>query len=209
MGTLTGFDSVKYATTDQELAYDETVVHADGTEGIFLDIPLIVSNRAWSENPIQNGCIVTIHYEAEEGKQVGFVGTPIIGLDEDVRAILDGGSNFKLITGLLALITFFIFVFVCILKRATAFVPQLVFAVGIMTFVYASMSLVGATTSPYLWLAVRSAAVGIFLLGASITLPKFFAKIPVKYITAVLSLAYTGLAFSVPLVNIANAEAIT
>lgn len=209
MGTLTGFDSVKYATTDQELAYDETVVHADGTEGIFLDIPLIVSNRAWSENPIQNGCIVTIHYEAEEGKQVGFVGTPIIGLDEDVRSIVGSGNNFKLITGLLALITFFIFVFVCILKRATAFVPQLVFAVGIMTFVYASMSLVGATTSPYLWLAVRSAAVGIFLLGASFTLPKFFAKIPVKYITAVLSLAYTGLAFSVPLVNIANAEAIT
>lgn len=209
MGTLTGFDSVKYATTDQELAYDETVVHADGTEGIFLDIPLIVSNRAWSENPIQNGCIVTIHYEAEEGKQVGFVGTPIIGIDEDVRAILDGGSNFKLITGLLALITFFIFVFVCILKRATAFVPQLVFAAGIITFVYASMSLVGATNSPYLWLAVRSAAVGIFLIGAGFTLPKFFAKIPVKYTAIVLSLVYMGLVFSVPLVNIANAEAIT
>ena len=138
MGTLTGFDSVSYATTDQELAYDETVVHADGTEGIYLDIPLIVSNRAWNENPIQNGCIITIHYEAEEGKQVGFVGTPIIGLDEDVRAIVDGGNNFRLITVLLALVTFFIFVFVCVLKRATAFIPQLVFAIGIMVGVYAT-----------------------------------------------------------------------
>jgi len=209
MGTLTGFDSVKYATTDQELAYDETVVHADGTEGIFLDIPLIVSNRAWSENPIQNGCIVTIHYEAEEGKQVGFVGTPIIGLDEDVRAIVDGSNRFKLITVLLALITFFIFVFVCVLKRATAFVPQLVFAVGIMVLVYASMSLVGATSLPYLWLAIRSAAIGIFLLGASLTLPKSFAKIPVKYIAVILSILYTALTFSVPFANIANTEAIT
>lgn len=209
MGTLTGFDSVSYATTDQELAYDETVVHADGTEGIYLDIPLIVSNRAWNENPIQNGCIITIHYEAEEGKQVGFVGTPIIGLDEDVRAIVDGGNNFRLITVLLALVTFFIFVFVCVLKRATAFIPQLVFALGIMVGVYASMSLVGATESPYFWMAVRSAAAGIFLLGASLTLPKMFAKIPVKYVSAALSLIYTGLAFAVPLVNVEKANAIT
>ena len=209
MGTLTGFDSVIYATTDQVLAYDETVAHADGTEGIYLDIPLIVSSRIWNENPIQNGCVITIHYEAEDGKQTGFIGTPIIGPDKDVRAIVNYGNNFRLITVLLALITFFIFVFVCILKRATAFVPQLVFAVSVMVGVYASMSLAGATSIPYVWMATRSAAVGIFLLGAALTLPKTFAKIPVKYITAVLSLIYTGLAFSAPLADTTKTDAIT
>ncbi len=209
MGTLTGFDSVSYAVTDQKLAYDETVVHADGTEGIYLDVPLIVSARVWNEHPIQNGCVITIHYEAEEGRQVGFVGTPIIGPEEDVKAIVRGGSEFRLVTVLLACITFFIFVFVCLLKRATAFIPQLVFAVAVMVGVYASMSLVDATNLPYTWMAVRAGAVGIFLLGAALTLPKTSAGIPVKCIAVLLSLLYTGLAFSVPLADVAKAETIT
>lgn len=209
MGTLTGFDSVIYATTDQTLAYDETVNHADGTEGVFLDISLNVSSRIWNENPIQNGCVITIHYEAEDGKQAGFIGTPIIGPDKDVRRIVYYGNNFRLITVLLAFITFFIFVFVCVLKRATAFVPQLVFAVSVMIGVYASMSLAGATDIPYIWMAIRSASVGIFLLGAVLSLPKNFAKIPVKYVTAVLVLIYTGLAFFAPLTDITNSGAIT
>lgn len=205
MGTLTGFDSVLYATTDQALAYDETVVHVDGTAGVYLDVPLIVSRRVWNENPIQNGCVITIHYEAEEGKQVGFIGTPIIGPDKDVRAIVDGSYTFRLVAGFLALITFFIFVFVCVLKRATAFVPQLVFAVAAMTGLYASMALSGTTDFPYVWLAVRSAAVGICLLGAALTLPKMFVKIPVKYIAVALALIYTGLAFSAQLADVAVA----
>lgn len=208
MGTLTGFDSVIYATTDQTLAYDETVAHVDGTEGIYLDIPLTVSSRIWNENPIQNGCVVTIHYEAEDGKRTGFIGTPIIGPDKDVRAIVDCGNEFRLITVLLAFITFFIFVFVCILKRATEFVPQLVFAVSVMAGAYSSMSLSGATDMPYIWMAIRSASIGIFLLGAALTLPKVFAKIPVKYITIVLALIYTALAFSAPLADVTKAEAI-
>ena len=209
MGTLTGFDSVLYATTDQALAYDETVAHADGTEGVFLDIPLIVSSRIWNENPIQNGCVITIHYEAEDGKQAGFIGTPIIGPDKEVRTIVDYGNNFRLIIVLLAFITFFIFAFVCVLKRATAFVPQLVFAISVMICVYASMSLADATDMPYIWMAIRSASVGIFLFGAALSLPNTFAKIPVKSLTAVLLLVYTGLAFFAPIANITNSETIT
>ena len=209
MGTLTGFDSASYATTDQALAYNETVVHADGTEGVYLDVPLIVSSRIWNENPIQNGCIVTIHYEAEEGKQTGFVGTPIIGPEKDVNAIVNGGAHFRLITVLLAFLTFFLFVFVCILKRATAFVPQLVFAVAVMVGVFASMSLAGETRLPYTWMAIRAAAVGIALLGAALTLPKTVLKIPVKGIAVVLSGLYLVLAFLAPLGTVAKAEVLT
>ena len=209
MGTLTGFDSVGYATTDQALAFDETVAHVDGTQGVYLDVPLIVSSRIWNENPIQNGCIVTIHYEAQEGRQVGFVGTPIIGPDREVRAVVEGGRHFRLVTALLALMTFLIFVFVCILKRARAFVPQLVFALSVLVGVFASRSLVGATTMPYGWLAIRSAAIGGFLLGASLTLPRVFVKVPVKYPAVALSLIYVGLAFAAPLGDAARVGAIT
>ncbi len=209
MGTLTGFDSVRYATTDQALAYDETVAHSDGMEGVFLDISLNVSSRIWNDNPIQNGCVITIHYEAEDGKQTGFIGTPIIGPDREVRAIVGRNNNFRLITVLLSLITFFIFVLVCVLKRATEFVPQLVFAVSVMVGAYSSMALSGATDMPYVWLGVRSGAVGLFLFGVALTLPKFFAKIPVRYITAALSLVYTALAFSSQVANTANTGAIT
>lgn len=208
LGTLTGFASTSYATTDQKLAYDESVCHADGTEGIFLDIPLLVSARIWNENPIQNGCVVTIHYEAEEGKEVGFVGTPIIGPDESVRTIVNRGNHFRLVTVLLAVITFFIFVFVCVLKRATDFVPQLVFAAAVIVGVYASMSLVGATAHPYMWMAVRAGAVGLFLLGAALTLPKKVFGFPVRLIAVALSLADVGLAFAAPLTDVAKADVI-
>ena len=203
MGNLTGFDSVRYATTDQKLAYDETVTHTDGTAGVFLDVPLIVSSRIWNGNPIQNGCVITVHYEAEEGRRVGFVGTPIIGTDEAVRAIVDRGSQFRLMTVLLACITFFIFVFVCILKRATAFVPQLVFAASVMIGVYASMMLAGETALPYLWLAVRAGTVGLFLLGAGLTLPRKIGCFYARAVTAALSALYMGLAFSAPFADTA------
>lgn len=204
LGILTGFSSVSYATTDQTLAYDESVRHADGTEGIFLDIPLLISARVWNENPIQNGCVVTIHYEAEEGKAVGFVGTPIIGPDDAVRAIVERGNRFRLVTVLLAIITFFIFVFVCVLKRATDFVPQLVFALAVMVGVYASMSLAGETDVPYVLMAVRAASVGLFLLGAALTLPRALAKIPVRAVATLLSLGCAALLFAMPLAGVAS-----
>ena len=209
LGTLTGFSSVSYATTDQTLAYDKSVLHADGTEGIFLDIPLLVSARIWNENPIQNGCVVTVHYEAEEGMAVGFFGTPIIGPDAAVRAIVNRGNHFRLITVLLAVITFFIFVFVCVLKRATDFVPQLVFAAAAAVGVYASMRLAGATDMPYTWMAIRGAAVGLFLLGAALTLPRSVAKIPIRAIATALSLGCAGLVFAAPLAGVAEAEKLT
>ncbi|HBJ18300.1 MAG TPA: hypothetical protein DDY70_00935, partial [Clostridiales bacterium] len=209
MGTLTGYDSVRYATTDKDLAYDASVRHADGTEGVYLDIPLIVSQRFWNENPIQNGCVVTIHYEAEEGRRVGFVGTPIIGPDKEVRAMVERGNTFRLVAVFLAVLTFFIFVFVCVLKRAGAFVPELVFAVAVMIGVYASLSLSRATELPYLWLAVRGAAVGVFLLGASLTLPRRAGNFPVRRIALLFSLLTIGFAFSVPLVNTAGTEMLT
>lgn len=209
LGTLTGYDSSLYATTDQTLAYDETVAHKNGTEGIFLDVPLIVSSRVWNDNPIQNGCVVTIHYEAEEGRPVGFVGTPLIGPDAQVRAVVERGRTFRFVAFLLALITFFIFVFVCLLKRATAFVPQLVFAAAVTAGTFSSLALTGATDLPYLWLAVRALSPGLFLLGAALSLPRAWHKVPARAAGVLLAILSAGCSFAAPLASTAHESALT
>lgn len=202
LGTLTGFETADYIYTDPEIEYDEKVIHTDGTKGTFLDVTLNVSKRTWNDDPISNGCVITIHYEAQDGKRAGFIGTPIIGLGDDVKQIVYQNNIIRYFTEFLALGTFFILIFVCCLKKAIYFIPQLIFAYAIFVGTCASTLFTGETATPYLWLGFRNVSFNICLLACSLTLPNRFKKIPIKFIFISLSVLTIVLAFIIPQINL-------
>lgn len=176
---------ITYSTPDET---DEDAVHATETSPLFVDVPISADGRFSRE------CIVTIHYETENDNFVGLSSNVLIGEDAAVRKAVSGNRATLLIGALLAIATFLLFIFICVLKHSLAFVPQLIFSASIFLLLISTFMMLSSTPATWLLLGMRSCSLGFMLLAGSLYLPAKIKKIPVLYVAAVFAVAASVLA---------------
>lgn len=199
VGSIDRYNVAYYGSFSAPSEFDDSVSHKTATQPVFIDIPISADHKYSKE------CIVTIHYEADNDNFVGISDGILIGEDSAVRKTVEGNRSLLLIGAIVGAATFLLFLFICVLKHSLAFVPQLIFAAGIFSALFAAYSLFGLTSVPYLVLGVRGFSVGLVLLASTMYLPKRAGRIPVLYPVFTLAAIASGIAFVLPFIATVSA----
>ena len=191
-GAIDRYNIGYYMNFSAPSEFDETVTHKTATQPVFLDIPVSADGKYSRE------CVVTIHYEADNANFVGLSGRILIGEDAAVRKTVARNRSMLLTGAIIGAASLLLFLFICVLKRSLAFVPQLLYAAGVFSVLFSTCLLFGFTAAPYFLLAVRRLSVGLILAASALYLPKKCGKIPVLYPTVAAAAAAGVLAFLSP-----------
>lgn len=192
VGSIDRYNIEYYTNYSAPSEFDDSVSHQTATKPMLIDISVS------SDSKYSRECIVTIHYETDNDNFVGIKGDILIGEDAAIQKAVTQNRLLLLIGAIIGAATLLLFLLICILKRSSSFIPQLLFAAGIFLVLFSSYLLYGSTTVPYLLLGLRRFSVGFILFASALYLPKKIGKIPVLYPVSAVAIAATVLAFLSP-----------
>lgn len=192
VGAIDRYNLEYYINNSSPSEYDDGVSHKTATKPMFLDITIPADGK-YSE-----GCKVTIHYETNNENYVGFWGPVLIGEEAAVHRAVNLNRSVLLVGAMIGASTLLLFLLICILKRSFSFIPQLLFAAGILSALFSTYMLFGYTVVPYLFSAIRRFSVGFLIFASSLYLPKKVGKVHVLYPTSAVAAVTTALAFITP-----------
>lgn len=195
LGEIDRYNIGYYVNFSSPSEFDETVMHRTATQPLFLDLSVSAESKYSRE------CAVTIHYEADNENFIGLSGGILIGEDGAVRRAVAQNRSMLLIGAIIGAATLLIFLFICILKCSRAFVPQLLFAVGVFLMLFSTYLLFGFSAAPYFVLALRRLSVALILASATLYLPKRAGWFPVLYAAVAVAAVAGVLAFLSPFCN--------
>lgn len=195
VGSIDRYNVAYYGSFSAPSKFDDGVTHKTATQPIFIDIPISTENRYSKE------CIVTIHYETDNDNFAGVTDSVLIGEDSIVRKMVENNRLLLLVGVTVAAATILLFIFICILKRSLTFVPQLLFATGVLLSLFSVYSLFGLTSVPYLVLGIRGLSIGLMIVASTLYLQKKVGKIPLMNLVAVVAAVGSILAFICPMLT--------
>lgn len=201
IGSISRYNIEYYVNYSSESEFDESVTHQSATQPLFIDIPIS------SDNKYSRECAVTIHYESDNENFVGLTGGILIGEDAAVRQAVTQNRSLLLTGAIMGAVTLLLFLFICILKRSLAFMPQLLFAISVFLAMFSGYIMFGLTAAPYFAVALRRLSVGAILFSSTLYLPKKTGRLPVLYPTAAAAITAGVLAFISPFCTSASAYA--
>lgn len=185
IGTISNYQYNDY--TVSTLA--DTKIHKSKTKPIFLDLTLFSNRKFLSPNsPIQNGVLVTIHYESLNENFTGIHGNILIGQDSAVHKVVSANKTSISFGAITAMILLAITLFVSILKhRYLDYISQILFILGIFGIMIFKYLYENQTTFPYVIQGFYDASYGIILLGGAFATNKKIGRIPIKIPLVILS----------------------
>lgn len=194
-GEISDYNSIDYSDYQKKSEF-----HSDGTEPLFIDLRFYTRRQAIGEKPLDRTIAVTVHYEAAEGKTTGFIGAPLIGPDEAVRAAISRNNTMIWILAIFTALALAIFVFLCFLKRSISFIPQVFITAGLFLFFLSHIILTGGTALPYFWTSLLKATIQLIAASAACTVSLKIKKCPLRIPLAVFAVlngfaAFYGLQF--------------
>lgn len=195
VGSIDRYNVAYYGSFSAPSKFDDGVTHKTATQPIFIDIPISTENRYSKE------CMVTIHYETDNDNFAGVTDSVLIGEDSIVRKTVENNRLLLLVGVTVAAATILLFIFICILKRSLTFVPQLLFATGVLLSLFSVYSLFGLTSVPYLVLGIRGLSIGLMIVASTLYLQKKVGKIPLMNLVAVVAAVGSILAFICPMLT--------
>jgi len=187
----------------------KTEAHKDGTALQYIDLQFYTRHSVMTPELSRRALEITVHYEAQGGRQAGLYEMPLIGSDKAVRAVKSNNLSFSYALAVLSVIVFSAFVFLCFLKRNVSFALQLLLAASVFTTMISIYLFMLPSSAPYLLLSFRKLSIGICLVAACFNLPKRILRIPVRYFSAVFAFTASVLAFCVPLVPMTVSSVLT
>ncbi len=178
-GEIEGYDFINFMNHPKV-----TESHESKTEPLTLDLSMNAERRAMAPVPLRNGLLLTIHYEAPEGKVAVLDGDILIGEREAVDALVQRGEMSLYLLQILAIASLAMLIFVTILKRRIEFLPQILYILGIAGLYSAAVIFGSPCRHPYLIAAVRSLSVSLIPLGIALSA----RKKPVRIVLCALAL---------------------
>ncbi len=203
-GEITGYDFIEFINQPKV-----TEAHVSKTEPMTFDITMNAERRYMSPNaPLRNGTLITIHYEAPEGKTSVLDGDILIGEREAVDKAVGNNSMSLYVVQVLAIAALAMLIFVTILKKRIEFLPQIFYVLGIAGLYTTAVMYDSSCDQPYLLLALKSLFIDIVALGIVCSVKKKLSVIPVRMILCIIAAALCIGSFALPLLN-GNAENVT
>lgn len=199
-GELSDYDYIKYSASNYQ---KETLYHKSTTEPMFIDLGFYTRRQAIAGDFLERSIVVTIHYEAEDGRSAGFASHPLIGLDSVVRSNVGRDKNLLGPLSLISALVLAVFLFVCFLKRTVAFIPQVSIIAGTLLFFLSRSFLLGSTALPFFWLSMSAFSAQFVALSAICALRLKIKNFPLWHPFAVFAGINCILVFIPPYVSAA------
>lgn len=150
VGEIENYDFIKYSE------YSHTSVeHVDETEPLFIDLSFYPRQQAISPDPLQASTVITIHYESKSVKAAGIEDLPLIGENAAVRTAKANDQNLSTALYVLGILICALYIFVCLLKKTSSFLPHLFIDFGIFGILFSSFILTTACSFPFFWENLR------------------------------------------------------
>ena len=150
VGEIENYDFIKYSD------YSHTSTeHVDRTEPLFIDLSFYPRQQAISPDPLQASTVITIHYESESVKAAGLKDLPLIGENAAVRTAKANDQNLSTALYVLGILICALYIFVCLLKKTSSFLPHLFIDFGIFGILFSSFILTTASSFPFFWQTLR------------------------------------------------------
>lgn len=198
-GVMSGYNISDYCDYRGEII-SPTVHHKGESEPLFINLKFYSRRQAIpAGKPLLAAQTVTIHFEAEPGKQSGLVGIPLIGSDKEVRNAVTRDKNVLTSALIISAISLAVFIFLCILKRSLSFLPQLLIALGVLGFFLSTFAMTSATHIPYFWTAMGRFSFAFILPTSLLSLRVKIGNFPLWLPFALFAFLNCILAFTSPL----------
>ncbi len=175
--------------------------HKNKTEPLTLNVSMNAERRAMSVDPLRNGLLLTIHYEAEEGKTAMLNGDILIGEREAVDKVVQKNIMSLYLLQVLSIASLAMLIFVTVLKKRIEFLPQIIYLIGIAGIYTTAVIYDSACNHPYFVIALGNAFASLFSLGTAFFIKKKIGKVPVRIILCGISVLLCIFAFILPLIG--------
>lgn len=199
VGLIDRYNVAYYGSFSAPSEFDDEISHETAVKPIFIDVSITPEHKYSKE------CLVTIHYETDNDNFTGIADGILIGEDSAVRKIVETNRMLILVGAIAGGATLLLFLFICVLKRSLTFVPQLLYATGVMLAMISVYSLFGLTTVPYFALGVRGFAVGLMVVASTLYLPRRARSLPVLNSVFIIALISCVTAFIAPMTTSVSA----
>ncbi len=192
-GQIAGYDFIEFV--NQPTVTEE---HSSKTEPITLNLSMNAERRAMAPVPLRNGLLLTIHYEAPEGKTAVLDGDILIGEREAVDQAVQRNSMSLYLVQVLAIAAFAMLIFVAVLKRRMEFLPQILYVLGIAGLYTVAVIYDAPSRQPYLLMAFQSFFVSLVALGLGASVVEKLWVVPVRKVLCGLAAVLCLASFLVP-----------
>ncbi len=202
-GEIEGYDFIEFINQPKV-----TEAHVSKTEPLTFNISMNAERRYMSPDaPLRNGALITIHYEAPEGKTAVLDGDILIGEREAVDKAVAQNTMSLYVVQILAIAALAMLIFVTILKRRIEFLPQIMYLLGIAGLYTVAVLYHSPCDRPYLMMALVGLFTSVVALGIALSVKKKLAVIPVRLILCILAAALCICSFALPSLS-GNTEAV-
>ncbi len=198
-GDIENYDFIKFTTS-----YDKkTERFSELVERTSVGLKFYTRRQAI--NPYQ---MITVHYQSSGTVYSGMKDCPLIGMERNVKAIVERSQDLLIAFTVLAAVVFAVLIVLSLLKHSTHFIPVIIWIFGILLMLFPKYILGQSASLPLLWSALSFSGVFLTLGGAIFMLGRNFGKLPAKYIFTALSGIGLLIAFVHPFVPFAAAQAL-
>ncbi len=196
-GEIENYDFVEFMNQPEV-----TSTHISKTEPLTLNVSMNAERRYMSpSSPLRNGTLITLHYEAPEGKTAVIGGDILIGERGDVDKVTERNSMSLYLVQTLSIAVLAILIFVAVLKKRSDFLPQIMYIFGISGLYTTAVLCESACEFPYLIIALGGLSASIVALGIALSVKKKIAFLPVRIILCILSGVLCVFSFILPFVS--------
>ncbi len=143
-GEISGYDFTEYSEYG-----GYTNRHITEAEPFYVDLGFDAHKQAMSSDITECATVVTVHFEAAQGKSAHFTALPSAGDSEKVVFDIYVDRTALIIASVVASLIFAVFLFAAILKRTLKFLPSTFAAAGILGFTFFTQILYTACPFPY------------------------------------------------------------
>ncbi len=194
-GAINGYDFIEYMNRPEV-----TDDHVSETEPLILNITMIAERKYMSPDaPLRNGALITIHYEAEEGKTASVGGDIFIGERVAVDGIVQRNSMALYLVQVIAIAALAMLIFVTVLKKRIDLLPQILYVLGIAGVYTVSVLYDSHTTHPYTLIALGGLFSSVVSVGIALSVNKKHLIIPTRMILSALAITLCPLSLALPL----------
>ncbi len=187
-GEIENYDFINFTTT-----YDKkTDRFAELAERTSIGLKFYARRQAI--NPYQ---MITVHYQSSGTVYSGLKDCPLIGMDRDVKNILEKSQDLLIAFAVLTAVVFVVLIVLSLLKRSKSLIPVIVWIFGIFLMMFPKFILGQSTSLPLLWSALSRSGVFLTLGGAIFALGGNFGKFPARYVFT----ALTGVGFLIAFIH--------
>ncbi len=183
-----------------------TETHISETDPVTINITMNAERRYMSpDSPLRNGSLITIHYEAPDGKNAILDGDILIGVREAVDEAVQRNNMSLYLVQVLSIAIFAMLVFVTILKKRIEFLPQIMYLFGIAGLYSSAVIYTSSCEHPYLIMSLKGIFASVVALGVALSVKRKLSAIPVRMILCILASVLCICSFALPMVT-GNAE---